>query len=81
MCGVYETERKVMATINRETTTPAPEHNNHVVMFWGKRIEEMTREELIDVVNWCANEIKRITKERQHERDFLFDAFITPKGK
>ena len=47
-----------------------------VATFMGKRVEDMSREELIEALNFAANEIQRLIKEKQHERDFIFDTFV-----
>ena len=52
--------------------------DNKIVMYRGKRIEDMSREELIEALNFAANEIQRLMAEKQHERDFIFDTFIRP---
>lgn len=44
--------------------------DNKIVTYRGKRIEDMSREELIEALNFAANEIQRLM------RDFLFETFI-----
>ena len=53
-----------------------PDIIDTVITFMGKRVEDMSREELIEALNFAANEIQRLTKEKQHERDFIFDTFV-----
>lgn len=37
---------------------------NKVSTWMGKPIDDLSREELIEVVNYCGNEIQRLTKDR-----------------
>ena len=53
-----------------------PDIAKTVATFMGKRVEDMSREELIEALNFAANEIQRLIKEKQHERDFIFDKFV-----
>lgn len=47
-----------------------------VATWKGKPVEELSRDELIEALNWCANEIQRLMKEKEHERNFIFDTFV-----
>ena len=42
----------------------------------GRPIEDLSREELIEALNWCASEIQRLMKEKEHERGFIFENFV-----
>lgn len=42
------------------------------IAYWrGRRIEQLTREELIDALNVLAYQIETMQKHSQHERDML----------
>ena len=52
------------------------------VIYWcGQPLTEMTREELIGVINELAEEERRQRKEHQRERDFWFSTIAPPKRK
>ena len=47
-----------------------------IAKWKGKPVDELSRDELIEALNWCANEIQRLMKEKEHERNFIFDTFV-----
>lgn len=50
------------------------------VTFWkGKPVTELTKEELIEALNWCGKEIERMHKQNEHDREFLMDCFVSHK--
>jgi len=48
-----------------------------IVTFKGKSIEQMSRDELIEALTWCANELEALQIRNSKERDFLF-SIINP---
>jgi hypothetical protein len=44
-----------------------------MVSYWcGLPIEELSREQLIDALNWCGAEIERMREQAAKEREFMF---------
>ena len=50
----------------------------HKVTYWcGRPVEELSREELIEALNWCSAELERQRKDHERDvsvRDMLRDA-------
>lgn len=42
-----------------------------IVMYRGRRIDKMSREELIEALNIAVRQIELLAKQKQHERDTL----------
>lgn len=51
------------------------------ITFKGKKLTEMSRDELIETIEFLFNDLKRVEREKEHEREFLFNAFILPKNR
>lgn len=47
------------------------------IEFWkGEPVTELTKEELIEALNWCGKEIERLYKQNEHDREFVMDLFL-----
>jgi len=44
-----------------------------VVYYYGKPIENLTREELIECINYLAGEVKELYAKNKRDKDFWFD--------
>lgn len=51
-----------------------------ITTYKGRRIDELTREELLEALTIAAQEINKLWLEKERERNFVFDTFITKKG-
>lgn len=46
--------------------------------YMGRRIDELSRDELIEALEAATHEINRLMKQNEHDREFIFNTFIAP---
>lgn len=73
LAGYYV--RNVYTRRNKIISTKVIEMKK-IATWKGNPVEELSKEELIEALNWAANEIQRLMKEKEHERKFFFDTFV-----